>query len=135
MQLVSPASLADVFAHVLARDWRLLPTEYRNLVQAALAGEVHAAREGEAVPAIGGVLRPLPGVPGTCWLSVVPGLSVRQVLTATLLMRRVLRAEAAQGPLVCGVRDLEAKGARLAALLGFGSPRSHGPFVSMSYGG
>lgn len=134
MILKSPASLADVWAHCVQRDWRPTPTDYRRLLAETLAGRVHAGIEDDRVLAIGGVFRPLEGQPGSCWLSVVPGLTARQVLTAALLMRSAIRAEADGRGLVCVVRDEQARGARLARALGFAKSRDIGPFVEMAWG-
>lgn len=135
MILKSSASLADVWTHCLQREWRLTPSDYHRLMAATLAGQVHAGIDGDRIIAIGGAFRPLPDGPGTCWLSILPDLPVKTVVTAALLMRSAIRADADDRGLVCVVRDGAAKGARLARALGFVPAREVGPFLEMAWRG
>lgn len=115
------ATLADVWAHTLAKKWPPSEHEYRLLVQETLSGRVWAGIEDKAggLPvAIGGVIVPTDGLPGTCWLSVT--VEARQRIAAlALMMRRVIAADRPDAGVVCAVDADNTAGRRLAHALGF----------------
>lgn len=118
---VAVATLADVWAHALAKNWHPPRHEYCRLVSEALSGRVAAgfcSREPGAALMIGGVFHPSAGAPGTVWLSVLPAMS-GQMVRGVLVMRRMIRGADAPWGLVCHVVDTNDQGARMARSLGF----------------
>lgn len=115
------ADLALAWLHLVARNWRLPEDTYRLLVSEAMAGHVWAGMVDELPVALGGVLVPRADLPGTAWLSILPGLEPATVLRAALLMRRVVDAAASahEPGVVCCVEIENARGHRLAQALGF----------------
>ena len=118
---LEPAGLALLWRHLELKNVPVLEHEYRALVAEALAGGLWAGVDGADPVAVGGVLLQGAALPGTAWLSIVPGLAPRQVLRAALLMRRVIAATAGvHGPgVVCCIGVDNQGGARLGRALGF----------------
>lgn len=116
---LAPCTMRALLAHIDARGRPVFGVEYGQLIGEVMRGRVWAGLDRDDTPlAIGGVYRPTDGEPGIAWLSVVPRLSLA-IAPAWLLMRRVVRAERALGPVSCLVADGNRAGKRLANALGF----------------
>lgn len=121
MMRLEPAAIGHVWAHLLAQKAPPAAHVYSLLVEQTLRRAVWAGVEGGLPVVLGGVFVPAAELPGTAWLSVVPGIAPASVVRAALLMRRVVRAAAEQhAPGVVCVVSIEGRaGERLGRALGF----------------
>lgn len=121
MQLV-PATLADLLAHLSAKNLPLDQAHYRQLVDEVLSGRVMVARGADGTPAVlGGIFQPETGGLATCWFSVVPGAVARSLAPLVLALRAFLRFATPHfaAGVAAYVADGNDRGARLARAIGF----------------